>query len=260
MVRRKSLKLRAHYERYDSNRLLVYHNQPSPKIDIKKAQLYTAKSLEGYWDQSGFDAVYVHKYNWMLHFTKSESGILFEFPSSDAPLGMDIHAWKRLEDVEKLYLKLLEIETEIMQLVSTSDPEPELDHVLPPGGDLQSAYREWLEDRDRYLLKHGCDCLLLPPDRIRLKTASEIAPCPDALDLFRGCALELVIPAVAEAGADVHATKFARLHGAMASRSPAFQASVIAVLRYMSTFEDIAQWTRDSRSSSMLLQFLDFQA
>ena len=202
----------------------------------------------------------MHKYDWMLYFTKGESGILFEFPSSDAPLGMDIHAWERLDDVEKLYLKSLEIETEIMQLVSTSDPEPELDHILPPGGDLRSAYHEWLEGRDRYLISRGCDCLLLPPDRIRLKTASEIAPCPDALDLFQGCVLELVIPAVAEAGADVHATKYARLHGAMASRSPEFQASVIAVLRYLSTFDDITHWTRDSRSSSTLLRLLNIQA
>lgn len=163
VVQRKSLKLRSHYERYDSNHLLIYHNQPSPAIDIEKAHIYVVKSLEGYWDQSGFDAVYVHKHKWMLYFTKGQSRIVFEFPSSDAPLGMDVDAWEQLGGVEKLYLKLLEIETEIMQLVSTSDPEPDLDHMLPPEGDLQRAYREWLEDRDRYLRKHCCECLLLPP-------------------------------------------------------------------------------------------------
>ena len=259
-VQRKNLKLHSHYERYDNNYLLIYHNHPSPAIDIEKAQMYAAKSLESYWGQSGFDTVYVHKYNWMLYFTNHSSGILFEFSRSDAPFGMDIDVWERLEPVEKLYLKSLEAETEIMQLLPTSAPEPEPDYYFPFEDDLQSLCHAWHTDRGRVFLECGYDCLLLPPDRIRLRTASEIAACQDALDLFRGCVLELVIPAVADADADLHPTKFAVLHQTMAYRGVEFQASVIAVLRYLTTFEDISHWTRDSRSCSTLLQLLDSQA
>lgn len=260
VVHRKTLKLRSHYVRYESDCLLVYHNHPSPAIDIEKARIYAAKSLESYWGQSGFHTVYVHKHNWMLYFIKNASGILFEFPRSDAPFGMDIDVWERLESVEKLYLKSLEAETEIMQFLPTSAPEPEDDCYFPFEDDLQSLCYDWLADRGRAFLERGCDCLLLPPDRIRLRTACEVANCPDALDLFRGCVLELVIPAVADADADVHSTTFALLHGTMASRGSEFQASMIAVLRYLITFEDISHWTRDSRRCSMLLQLLDSQA
>ena len=186
VVRRKSVKLHSHYKIYDSNRLLVYHNLPSPAINIEDARMYATKSLEDYWDQSSFDTVYVLKYNWMLYFTKDASGILFEFPRSDAPLGMDTAAWERLEFVEKLYLKSLEVETEIDQLISTSDPEPEPDYLLSSESDLQRVYHEWLDNRARSLIGHGCRCLLLPPDKSRLRTISEIAACPAALELFRG--------------------------------------------------------------------------
>ena len=260
VVHRKTLKLRSHYERYDNDYLLIYHNHPSPAMDIEKAQSYAAKSLESYWSQSGFDAAYVHKHNWMLYFTKNASGILFEFPRSDAPFGMDIDAWERLESIEKLYLKSLEAETEIMQFLPTSTPEPEPDNYFPFEENLQSLCHDWLADRGRAFLKCGYDCLLLPPDRIRLRTASEVAACQDALDLFRGCVLELIIPAVADADADVHSMKFTVLHQTMADRGSEFQTSVIAVLRYLTTFEDISHWTRDSRSCSTLLQLLDSQA
>ena len=260
VVHRKTLKLRSHYERYDNDYLLIYHNHPSPAIDIQKAQIYAARSLESYWSQSGFDAVYVHKHNWMLYFTKNASGILFEFPRSDAPFDMDIDAWERLESIEKLYLKSLEAETEIMQFLPTSAPEPEPDNYFPFEENLQSLCHDWLADRGRAFLERGCDCLLLSPDRVRLRTVSEVAVCPDALDLFRDCALELIIPAVPDADADVLPTTFALLHGTMASRGGEFQASVIAVLRYLTTFEDISHWTRDARSCSTLLQLLDSQA
>ena len=260
VVQRKTLKLRSHYERYESDHLLVYHNHPSPAINIDKARMYAAKSLVNHWGQSGFDAVYVHKYNWMLYFTKNASQTLFEFPYSDAPYGMDIAVWERLESVEKLYLKSLEAETEIMQLLPTTAPEPEHDYYFPFEDDLQSLCHDWLADRRRAFLERGCECLLLPPDRIRLRTACEVATCSDALDLFLGCVLELVMPAVADADADVHSTKFALLHGTMASGGSEFQASVIAVLRYLTTFEGISHWTRDSRTCSTLLQLLDSQA
>ena len=260
VVRSKSLKLRSHYERYDSDHLLVYHNHPSPAINIDKARMFATKSLADYWGESGFDTVYVYKYNWILYFTKDASGMLFEFPWSDAPLGMNIDAWERLDSVEMLYLKLLEVESDIMQMLSTRDPEPESDYLLLSESDLQRAYHEWLEDRARSLLERGYGCLLLPPKGIRLRTASEVAACPAALDLFRGGVLEHVIHAVGEAVADVRCTEFSRLHGAMASRSPEFEASVSAVLRYLSTFDDIAHWNRDSCICSTILQFLDFQA
>ena len=259
VVQSKSLKLSSHYERYDSDHLLIYHNHPSPAINIDKARMFTIKSLAKYWGESGFDTVYVHKYNWMLYFTKDVSGMLFEFPRSDAPLGMNIEVWERLESVEMLYLKLLEVESDIMQMLSTSDPESEPDYLLRSESDLQRAYHEWLEDRDRSLLERGYGSLLLPPEGIRLRTASEVAACPAALDLFRGGVLEHVIHAVGAAVADVRCTEFSRLHGAMASRSPEFEASVSAVLRYLSTFDDITHWARDSRICSAILQILDFQ-
>ena len=86
VVREKHYKLHSHYARFDSDRLLIYHNQPSPQIHIDKARVYTANILVDYWNQLGFDTVYVHKYNWMLYFTRDASAIVYEFPRSDAPL------------------------------------------------------------------------------------------------------------------------------------------------------------------------------
>ena len=260
VVRRKHLKLRSHYARYDSDRLLVYYNQLSPVIDIDKARVYAAKCLVDYWNQFGFDTVYVHKYNWVLYFTRDASGILYEFPRSDAPLGINTDTWERLESVEKLYLKLLEHESDFMQLISISDPEPEPDHLLVYKSDLQNLHHEWHENRARDLLESGYSGLLQPPDQIRLRTASEVAACPAALDLFRGGVLEYVFRAVAEAVADVGATEIPRLHGTMASRCPEFATTVTAVLRYLSTFEHITHWARDSRSCSTILDALHHQA
>ena len=45
VVHVKHCKLHSHYERYGSDRLLIYHNQPSPIIDIDKARVYTANIL-----------------------------------------------------------------------------------------------------------------------------------------------------------------------------------------------------------------------
>ena len=63
VVHGKHRKFLSHYAKYDSDHLLVYHNQPSPKIDIDKARVFTANILVDYWNQRGFDTVYVHKFN-----------------------------------------------------------------------------------------------------------------------------------------------------------------------------------------------------
>ena len=90
VVRLKHRKLQSRYVRHDTDRLLIYHNQPSPIIDIDKARVYTVTILADYWSQLGFDTVYVHKYNWMLYFTKEASNIIYEFPRSEAPFGIDV--------------------------------------------------------------------------------------------------------------------------------------------------------------------------
>ena len=79
IVQRKHAKLRTKYARFDLDQLLVYHSQPSPCIDMDKAIARTAVRLAEYWSADGFDAVYVHKYDRMLEFTKDASRILYRF-------------------------------------------------------------------------------------------------------------------------------------------------------------------------------------
>ena len=74
-------KLLSHNTRFDSDCLLIYHNQPPAQIYIDKAQEYTADILVDYWgNKLGFHTVYVHKCNWILSFTRDASEIVYEFP------------------------------------------------------------------------------------------------------------------------------------------------------------------------------------
>ena len=253
----KHCKLRSHYTRFDSDRLLIYHNQPSPQIHIDKARVYTAEILLDYWNQLGFDAVYVHKYNWMLSFTKDASKIVCEFPRSAAPFGINANIWEQLEPAEKIYLNLLEQEPDFVSYTSTSEPESEPDDLFGFESELQALRREWLVNRDRDLERTGCTALLQPPDRIRLRTASEVAACPATLELFRGGVLEHVFRAVAESVPDATNTG---LHQTMASCDPEFAASVTAILRYLSRFVDMIHWASDSRKCSAILYAIDPQA
>ena len=254
VVRSKDEKLQCHYARYDSDHLLIYHNQPSPLIDIDKARDYAAKCLVDYWSQSGFDTVYVHKYNSILYFTRASSGILHEFPRSYKPLGIDMVTWQRLGTVEKLYLKLLEEESDFMQINLNGDSASAPNHLLDGMNDLQKLHKEWLADRARELLGRSYSHLLQPPDQIRLRTASEIAACPSALELFQGGVLEHVFRAVAKAVADGGTAEIPLLHREAAIDSLEFDASEIAVLHYLSAFDHMAYWAEDSRSCSRILE------
>ena len=254
VVRSKDEKLQRHYARYDSDQILIYHNHPSPLISIDKARDYTAKCLVGYWSQSGFDTVYVHKYNWILYFTRSSSGILHEFPRSYKPLGIDMVTWQRLATVDKLYLKLLEEESDFVQINLSGDSTSQPDHLLDGMNDLQKIHKEWLADRARDLLGPGYSHLLQPPYQIRLRTASEIAAFPSALELFQGGVLEHVFRAVAKAVADSGTAQISLLHREAAIDSLDFDVSEIAVLHYLSAFDHMAYWAEDSRSCSRILE------
>lgn len=260
VVREKHCKLQSHYARFDSDRLFIYHSQPSPQIDIDKARVYTADILVDYWNQLGFDTVYVHNYIWMLYFTRDASGIVYEFPRSDAPFGIVESLWEQLRSVEKLYLKLLEQEPDFMPRTSISEPESEPDDLFGFESDLQALRRGWLDNRDRDLVQTGCGALLQPPDRIRLRTASEVAACPAALDLFRGGVLSHVFRAVAESVPDATTTEIPPLHQAVASRGPEFAASVTGILLYLSRFDDITHWASDSRKCSAILNAIHPQS
>ena len=257
VVFEKHSKLRSHYARFDSDRLLIYHNQPSPLVHIDKARIYTADILVDYWDRLGFDTVYVHKYNWMLSFTKETSEIVYEFPRSDAPFGMDAYIWEQFKSAEKIYLKLLEEEPDFVSYTWISEPEPEPDDLLGFKSELHAIRHEWLANRDRDLARTGCTALLQPPDRIRLRTASEVAAFPPTMALFRGGVLEHVFRAIAEVVPDIAITG---LHRAMASRDREFAATVIAILRYLSSFSDITHWASDSRKCSAILDVIDPKA
>lgn len=254
VVLTKDSKLRSLYARFDSDRLLIYHSQPSPLIHIDKARLYTADILADYWNRFGFDTVYVHKYNWMLSFTKDRSEIVYKFPQSDAPFGIDAHIWEQLESVEKIYLKLLEDEPHFVSYGSISEPVPEPDDLFGLESELHAISREWIANRDRDLARMGCTTLLQPPGRIRLRTASEIAAFPPTVALFRGGVLEHVFRAFAELVPDA---AIAGLQRAMESRAPEFAATLIAVLRYLSRFNEITHWASDARKCSAILDVID---
>ena len=257
VVFEKHSKLRSHYARFGSDRLLIYHNQPCPQLHIDKARVYAADILVDYWNQLGFDTVYVHKYNWMLSFTKDASEIVYKFPRSDAPFGIDANIWEQFESAEKSYLKLLEEEPDFVSYTSICEPEPDPDDLFGFQSELQALRREWLVNRDRDLERTGCSALLQPPDRIRLRTASEVAACPATLELFCGGVLEYVFRVIAESVPDAAITE---LRQTIASGDPEFAASVIAILRYLSRFNDITHWASDSRKCSAILNVIDPQA
>ena len=106
-----------------------------------------------------------------------------------APFGIDAGIWEQLGAAETIYLKLLEQEPNFMPQTSIREPESEPDDLFGFESDSQALRREWLDNRDRDLEQTGCTALLQRPDRIRLRTASEVAACPAALDLFRGVCL-----------------------------------------------------------------------
>ena len=162
-VHRKHLKV-ASYVRYDSDRLLIYHNHSSPCIDIDHAIAHTRRALADYWSLSGFDMVYVHKDRWMLAFSKDISGVLYEFPSSDAPPEFNGAAWARLSDTEKLYIKSLEHESDFALLQLIQRPRPAPEHRLPFEDDLTNLHEEWLQARFRDLGNAGYRALLCSHD------------------------------------------------------------------------------------------------
>ena len=257
VVFEKDRKLRSHYARFDSNRLLIYHNQSSPQIHIEKACSYTSNILEDYWDKLGFDIIYVHKYFWMISFTRCGWEIVGEFPQSNAPFGIEADLWESLESTEKIYLKLLEEEPDFVPDASPREPRVEPDDLFGSECELQAIRREWLANRDRDLERTGCSTLLQPPDRKRLRTASEVSACPATLDLFRGGVLEHVFRAVGEVIDDATITA---LRETMASRDSDFSVSLTAILRYLSRFDDITHWASDSRKCSAILSAIDPEA
>ena len=76
VVRRKSLKLRSHYERFDWDCLLIHQNQTLPCLDIERARRSTEAALAPYWPSSGFHTVYVDDGGPILAFTATGSRVL----------------------------------------------------------------------------------------------------------------------------------------------------------------------------------------
>jgi len=248
-VHRKHLKL-ASYARYDSDRLLIYHNHPSPCIDIEQAVAHTRRGLADYWATFGFDTVYVHKYRWMLAFSKDVSRVFYEFPRSDAPLGFDDAAWAGLDDVEQMYLKSLEHESDFTLLRTMQNPRPALGHRLAFEGDLTDLHEEWVQARLRDLGNVGCHPLLCSRNPNRLKTATEIGLCPTALGLFPHGALRYVC--VALNGTQHAAAVLARLQKTVPHFGLA-KASIAAVLGYLATLDHVPHWASDAQASSRVL-------
>ena len=166
---------------------------------------------------------------------------------------VDVGIWEQLRAAERTYLKLLEQEPHFMPRTSISEIVSEPDDLFGFESDLQALHREWIDYRDRDLDQIGGTSLLQPPYRIRLRTASEVAACPVALDLFLGGVLEHVVRVVAEWGPEGTITVIPTLHQTTASRGPEFAASMIAILRYLSGFDDITHWDSDSRKCSTIL-------
>ena len=193
----------------------------------------------------------------MLSFTKDRSEVVYEFPQSDAPFGIDAHIWEQLESAEKIYLKLLEEEPHFVSYTSISLPVPEPDDPFGLESELHAIRREWIAHRDRDLARTGCTALLQPPGRIRLGTASEVAAFPPTAALFRGGVLEHVFRAFAELVPD---TAIAGLQRAMASRDPEIATTLIAVPRYLSSFNEITHWVSDSGKCSAILDVIDPKA
>ncbi len=76
LVDRKNRKLRSLYEKLDSDRLLIYHNQTLPCIDFGSALSYTKDALAHRWGPSAFDTVYVHVFDRIFRFTADDSRVL----------------------------------------------------------------------------------------------------------------------------------------------------------------------------------------
>ena len=103
----------------------------------------------------------------------------------------------------------------------------------------------------------SCGALLQPPDRIRLRTASEVAALPAAMEIFHSGVLEHVFRAVAEPDLDASITM---LHQTMACRGREFRASVVTILGYLSRFDDTTHWDTDSQKCLAILQAVDSHA
>lgn len=76
VVRKKTVKLRSHYERFHSDNLLIYQNQTLPCLDIDQARCGTAAALASYWAPLAFRTVYVDDGNRILEFTAANSQVL----------------------------------------------------------------------------------------------------------------------------------------------------------------------------------------
>ena len=61
----------------------------------------------------------------MVSFTKDESRIVYEFPQSDASFGIDECIWEQLKSAEKVYLKLLDEESDFISPSPIGEPESE---------------------------------------------------------------------------------------------------------------------------------------
>lgn len=71
----KQKKLFSHYKRADVDILLIYHNQPSPMLDVNKGLEYTNEKLSNFWEK-GFEVVAVIKYEKLFWLTKHSTKLL----------------------------------------------------------------------------------------------------------------------------------------------------------------------------------------
>lgn len=247
-VRRKQLKL-ASYERYDSDRLLIYHNHPSPCIDIESAIEHTRRALADHWATPGFDTVYVHKYRWMLAFSKDQSRVLYEFPSSEAPPGFDHVAWTRLDDTERLYLKTLEHESDFALLHAMQCRHCAPEHPLGFEDDFTDLHEDWLQARYSDLSGAGYRGFLSSDHPNRLRTASEIGKCRTAVGLFRDGPLRYVCIVLTHNAEEVMGWR----HSAV-PRFPNAKSTIAAILGYLATLTHIQHWASDAQASSKILR------
>ncbi len=71
VVQRKTYKMhKVGYELFDKNWLLIYCNQPLPKLDVQESSKLCSEKLSSYWNANAFDAIFVEEGGYIVRYAE----------------------------------------------------------------------------------------------------------------------------------------------------------------------------------------------